>query len=84
MSLKRRVVQGSLTVELSAARSVAWTWHFISHACAPAICYAAEPDGWVFISQNSASADFGGPQIKVMAGDPPPVIVDHNGAHCPS
>src|SRR5216684_6028171 len=26
----------SLTVELSAA--AAWAWHFIPHACAPAIC----------------------------------------------
>ena len=28
----------ALTVELSAARVGVWTWHFIPHACAPAIC----------------------------------------------
>jgi hypothetical protein len=27
-----------LTIELSAARAVAGTWHFMPHACAPAIC----------------------------------------------
>jgi hypothetical protein len=29
---------GSLTVELSGARADDWTWHFIYHASAPAIC----------------------------------------------
>jgi hypothetical protein len=27
-----------LTVELSAAATANWAWHFIVHACAPAIC----------------------------------------------
>lgn len=27
-----------LTFELSAARATVWAWHFVPHACAPAIC----------------------------------------------